>query len=51
MFGGSCDDRVVERISGRRSFSRIFESNPKILGGYEAEEITIACRGNFEGTF
>ena len=28
MFGGSCGDRFLLRIVGRRSFTNIYESNP-----------------------
>ena len=49
MFGGSRGNRVFMRISGRRSFTHIHESNPNFLGGYKAEERKIPRHGNFEG--
>ena len=51
MFGSIRGDRVLRRIAGRRSFPHILESCSKILGGDEAEERTVKCNGNFEGTF
>ena len=50
MFGGSCGDRVLQRIAGRRMFPHIHERNSKILGGDGDEERKIPCHGNFEGT-
>ena len=49
MSGGISGDRIIQRISGIRSISCILERDAKIVGGDEAEEVTIACHGNFEG--
>ena len=50
MFGGSCGDRVKQKIVERRSLTRILERDAKILEGDNAEEKTITCHCNFEGT-
>ena len=49
IFGGSICDRVLWRISERRSFPHILERNANFLGVDEDEEGTIPCHGNFEG--
>ena len=49
MFGGSCGNRFLMRITGRRIFTHIHESNPNFLGGDKSEERKIPCHGNFEG--
>ena len=50
MFDLISGDRILRRIAGRRSFTHIFEINAICFGEYEAEDVTIPCHGNFEGT-
>ena len=47
MFGRSRGGRFLQRIAKRKRFHHIHESNPKTLGGEEAEERKIPCHGNF----
>ena len=50
MFGGSSGDRILRRITGRRSFPHLYKRNVEILVGNEAEEGTVPFHDNFKGT-
>ena len=48
MFGGNCGDRVLQRITERRSFPLILERNAKNMGRDKSGEEKILCHGNLE---
>ena len=49
MFGVSSNDRVLHNIVGRGSIYHLCESNVKILGRDNVEEVSVLYNGDFEG--
>ena len=49
MFGSSIGDKVMRMIAWIIILPHLFETNANFFGGYEAEEASVPCHGNFEG--